>query len=105
MGTVFFPVIAVNSVIRDYPRWKLTLSKSLEQVSVLEVGLLQSTLQERHLLILFLEWIITTHPEIQQIPQADIIPIQIVRDALLTRQFDQFSPKLSASVLRWMGGG
>jgi hypothetical protein len=54
---------------RDWPdEGGSVWAESLQQVAILEVGLLQSTLEQRHFLVLFLEWIVTADPEVQQIP-------------------------------------
>ena len=55
---------AISRDARLPNRGLIVCTESLQEVPVFEVSLLQSTLQERHLLILFLEWIVATHPEV-----------------------------------------
>jgi hypothetical protein len=71
IGSILFPVLAYwrgpDELSRDAKLPDLGLiarTESLQEVPIFEVSLLQSALQERHLLILLLEWIVATHPEV-----------------------------------------
>ena len=67
------------------------LNHELGETRLAQVGLLDGSYQLRNLFDVGLERIVADHPDVEQVSEADVRPVEIVLDRILPREFDEFA--------------
>ena len=75
------------------------MHSTLEQIPVFKIRALNAAFELGDFLVFFLEWVVTLDPQVEEVANADIIPVEVVRDALHFCQLDELPTHLRPGVL------